>query len=148
MKSEPSCFSIDDLKKAKIAPWDGVRNYQARNYMRDDMRTGDIVLFYHSNCAEPGVVGVASVAGEAYPDHTAWDPHSEHPDPRSTPERPLWYMVDVAYVDTFAKPVTLRILKADPFFANMLVVQRGQRLSIQPVEKRHAKRIISLGMRK
>jgi predicted RNA-binding protein with PUA-like domain len=134
-KTEPSAFSLDDLKAAPggVAPWDGVRNYQARNLLRDDVRVGDGVLFYHSSTDPVGVVGLAEVVRAAYPDHTAWDPKSAHPDPRSTPESPRWYMVDVRYVRHFPRTVTLAELKAHPALQTMKVVQRGMRLSIQPV---------------
>lgn len=145
MKSEPTSFSLDDLKRETQSSWDGVRNFQARNFIRDEMRKGDVVFLYHSSCAEPAIVGLARVVSEAYPDHTAWDPTSEHFDPRSSPDRPLWYMVDIAFESTFDRPITLQELKSDSFFNDMLVVQKGQRLSIQPVSITHAQRIIALG---
>ena len=148
MKSEPDCYSIDDLKKDKQAEWDGVRNYQARNFMRDDMKIGDKVLFYHSSTKPMGVVGTATVCRESYPDFTAWDPKSDHPDPKSTKENPIWFMVDVCFEKKFDDIVTLESLKLDPFFNDMRVTQRGSRLSIQPVEKKHYDKIVKMGYSK
>lgn len=136
-KSEPGCFGIDDLKQKKIAPWDGVRNYQVRNMLRDEIKKGDHVVFYHSSCKEPGAVGLATVAREGYPDHTAWDPSSEHPDPKSTPENPRWYMVDVAYKKTFPRLVSLKEMRTIPALATMLLLAPGSRLSITPLTKKH-----------
>ena len=137
MKSEPEVFSIDDLKALGPAgtPWDGVRNYQARNMMRDEMRIGDGVLFYHSNCAEPAVVGVAEVASAPYPDPSAFDPHSEYHDPGGDPANPRWVLVDVRYVRHLARPVTLAELKphAGGALAGLPLVRRGNRLSVMPV---------------
>lgn len=135
MKSEPESFSIDNLmgSKDKTTHWDGIRNYQARNFMRDDMRTGDRILFYHSNCDEPAVVGIAEVAGEPYPDHTAFDHSSKYYDPKSDPDNPRWVMVDVRFIEKFRKPVTLRQIKSDDRLTNMALVRKGMRLSIQPV---------------
>ena len=112
MKSEPSCFSIDDLSQApkQTTCWDGVRNYQARNFMRDEMRVGDLVFFYHSNCQPPGIVGIAEVVRAAYPDFTAWDPDSEHPDMKSTPDKPRWFMVDIQFRQKFAHFLALDAL--------------------------------------
>ena len=139
MKSEPASYSIDDLARDDRAPWDGVRNYQARNFMRD-MRVGDTVLFYHSNATPPGVAGRAEVCREAYPDHTAWEAGSEHPDPRSSPEHPRWFMVDVCFVERFPRLVPLAELRADPALCDMPLLARGQRLSVMPVAPAHAKR--------
>ncbi len=144
MKSEPDVFSIDDLEAAGSTHWDGVRNYQARNFMRDDMKVGDRVLFYHSNATPPGVAGVAEVCREGYPDFTAWDPKDKHFDPKTDPEAPRWMMVDVAFVERFPELVPLQALKDDPALADMLVVQRGQRLSVQPVEKEHFEEVLRL----
>ena len=143
MKSEPDCYSIDDLKRDDQASWDGVRNYQARNFMRDDMRVGDQVFFYHSSCAEPGIAGVAEVCREAYPDHTAWDKDSDHPDPRSTPEKPRWFMVDVCFKKKFTKPLLLKVIKDDPQFHDLVLVQPGSRLSVQPVSAGHFKQLLA-----
>lgn len=112
--------------------------------MRDDMKIGDKVLFYHSNTKPMGIVGLAEVSKEAYPDHTAWDPDSDHPDPRSTPENPIWMMVDVSFVEKFPRTITLQELKETPEFSDMLVCKRGQRLSIQPVEEKHFEGILGL----
>jgi len=137
MKSEPSCFSIDDLYNSpnQTFYWDGVRNYQARNYMRDAMRIHDRVFFYHSNCKPPGIVGVAEVVSEAYPDFTAFDPTSKHPDSKSTPENPRWYMVDVRFVQKFPQIIPLETLKHYPSLANMQLLRKGNRLSITPVSQ-------------
>jgi predicted RNA-binding protein with PUA-like domain len=133
-KTEPGCFSFDDLRSRPemTEHWDGVRNYQARNFLRDQVRQGDLVLFYHSNIPEPAVVGVATVVREGYPDYTALDPDSEHFDPKSSIDAPIWYMVDVRYVETMKKPVTLERIKANPLLSDMPLVRRS-RLSIQPV---------------
>lgn len=135
MKTEPSAFSIDDLERVGQEPWDGIRNYQARNYMRDEMRVGDRVLFYHSSTDTPAVVGTARVAREAYPDHTACDPDSRYFDPKSTPENPRWFMVDVAFESRFPVPLPLAELRGLPALAEMLLLRKGMRLSIQPVTR-------------
>lgn len=137
MKSEPSCFSIDDLRKApeQTTPWDGVRNYQARNFMRNEMTIGDQVLFYHSNCNPPGIIGIAEVTSEAYPDYTAFDPDSEHPDPKSTPENPRWFMVDIRFKEKFKHLIALDSLKQYPELEKMLLLRKGNRLSVLPVSK-------------
>lgn len=145
MKSEPDAYGLDDLEREGTGCWDGVRNYQARNYMRDDMRVGDLVLFYHSNAKPIGVAGVARVSREAYPDHTALDPNEDHYDPKATEDDPIWVMVDLEFVERLATFVTREMLKADPALADMLVLARGQRLSIMPVEKRHFDRVCKLG---
>lgn len=137
MKSEPDVYSIDDLKKDKKTYWDGVRNYQARNFMRDEMKVGDEVLFYHSNATPPGVAGLAKVSKTAYPDFTAWDKKDKHYDPKSDPQDPRWYMVDIAYVKKFKNFVSLEDLKNNSKFEDMMVTKRGSRLSIQPVDKKH-----------
>ncbi len=135
MKSEPDVFGIDDLRNApdKTEHWDGVRNYQARNMMRDDMKVGDKVLFYHSNCKEPGIAGLAKVVREGYPDHTSWDPESKYYDPKSTPDNPRWFMVDIKFVRKFKRVITLVELKAHPLLEAMPLLRRGNRLSIMPV---------------
>ena len=137
MKSEPSEFSIDDLaaRPKRIEHWDGVRNYQARNMMRDEMKNGDQVLFYHSNCAEPGVVGIAKVVREAYPDHPAFDPDDAHYDPKSDRDNPRWFMVDVQFVRKLKRTIPLTELKACDELAEMPLVRRGNRLSVMPVTK-------------
>jgi predicted RNA-binding protein with PUA-like domain len=135
MKSEPDEFSIDDLARAPggKAPWTGVRNYQARNFMRDDMRVGDGVLFYHSSCPEPGIAGLAEVASPAYPDKSQFDKKSEYYDPKSTRATPRWVHVDVKFVRKTAL-VSLAELRGCPELAGMRLLQRGNRLSITPVE--------------
>jgi predicted RNA-binding protein with PUA-like domain len=137
MKSEPSCFSIDDLQKApnQTSPWDGVRNYQARNFMRNTMRVGDLIFFYHSNCTPPGIVGIAEVASKAYPDYTAFDPDSAHPDSSSTPENPRWFMVDVRFVKKWPKMISLDTLKQHPELSEMQLLRKENRLSVLPVQK-------------
>lgn len=147
MKSEPECYSIDDLARDKTTFWDGVRNYQARNFMRDDMKVGDQVLFYHSNADPTGVAGLAQVAATAYPDHTTLDPKNDHYDPKSTLDEPIWMMVDVAFVEKFEQVVTLAELKSRPELDGMMVIQRGSRLSVQPVEEKHFKQVISMAKR-
>lgn len=135
MKSEPDTFSIDDLasQPKKTDHWDGIRNYQARNFMRDDMSKGDLAFFYHSNCEEPGIVGIMEIVRTAYPDHTAFDPESKYFDPKSDPDNPRWLMVDVRYRRKLRRPVSLATLKADPELSEMRVCQKGSRLSIMPV---------------
>ena len=150
MKSEPEVYSIDDLERDGQGEWEGVRNYQARNYMRDDMAVGDLVLFYHSNAKPPGVAGVAKVATQAYPDHHAFDPDASYYDPKSDPDQPRWFMVDLAFVEKLPEFVSLDTLKAEANgpLEGMLVVRRGQRLSIQPVDKAHFARVLQLGKAK
>jgi predicted RNA-binding protein with PUA-like domain len=145
-KSEPSCFSLEDLKNRPDATekWDGVRNYQARNFLRDEIRVGDRVLFYHSNIAEPAVVGIAEVVKAGYPDWTALDPEGDHFDPRSTPENPIWYMVDVRFVRELPRPVTLAELKGIPALSGMALLNRS-RLSIQPVTEAEWALVLRLG---
>ena len=146
MKSEPNAYSFSDLmnEEGSKAEWDGVRNYQARNTMRDDMKVGDGVIFYHSNAKPPGAVGTAEVVREGYPDFTAWDPDSEHPDPKSTPDNPIWYMVDIKAVDEFKRLVPLREIKATPGLEEMPLV-KNSRLSVQPVTKPEWDIILALG---
>lgn len=135
MKSEPEEFGIEDLKRVRTEPWDGVRNYQARNMMRDEMKKGDKVFFYHSNCDEPGVYGVMRIKREAYPDHTAFDPDDKHYDPKSDPDNPRWFMVDVGYVRKFKQPVTLRTMReyTETELRDLALLRRGNRLSIMPI---------------
>jgi len=135
MKSEPEEFGIDDLKRVRSEPWDGVRNYQARNMMRDEMKKGDKAFFYHSNCDEPGIYGVMRIRREAYPDHTAFDPDDKHYDAKSDPENPRWFMVDVGYVRKFKQPVSLKTLReyAQDELEDLALLRRGNRLSIMPV---------------
>lgn len=135
MKSEPSAFSIDDLQgmPEQTEHWDGVRNYQARNMMRDQMKVGDQVFFYHSNCETPGIVGLMEVVRTGYPDHTAFDPESKYFDPKSTPEKPRWYMVDIKYIRHTRRVLSLAELKQHEALENMPLVRKGNRLSIMPV---------------
>lgn len=145
IKSEPDVYSIDDLKKDGKTYWDGVRNYQARNFMRDGMKKGDLVLFYHSNAEPPGAAGICRVAKEGYPDFTAWDKKDVHYDPKSPKDKPAWMMVDVEFVEKFGTFVPLEKLKSDPKLKGMLVAKRGVRLSVQPVEKAHFDEVKRIG---
>ena len=149
MKSEPDVYSIDDLEADGATGWDSVRNYQARNFMRDEMKEGDLVLYYHSNASPPGVAGVARVTRESHPDPTQFDRKSKYHDPKSTPEAPRWMMVEVSLVEKFPKFVSLETLKAHQSdLEGMLVIKRGQRLSVQPVEKSHFGRVLKMGSAK
>lgn len=145
-KSEAAVFSIADLEKApkKTTFWDGVRNYQARNYLRDQIKKGDLVLFYHSNSDPSGIVGVAEVVREGYPDHTAFDERDPHFDPKSNPANPTWYMVDIKYVKTFPRMLSLEELRGVPALKDMVLLQKGSRLSIQPVTEKQWKTIEKL----
>ena len=145
MKAEPAECSVDDALAAPHAtvPWTGVRNYQARNFMRDAMRVGDGVLFYHSSCAQPGIVGLAQVASAAYPDPTQFDPASPYFDPTSTREAPRWLLVDVQVLKK-TRNLTLPELRADPALTDMLLLKRGNRLSITPVAPAHWRHIQAL----
>ena len=145
MKSEPTTYAIDDLERDGQTTWEGVRNYQARNIMRDDMKVGHLALFYHSNADPTGVAGIARIAREAYPDHFAWDPKSRYFDPRSAPEKPAWMMVDVAFVCRLPQVVSLAAIKAEPKLEDMMVARRGSRLSVQPVSAAHFKHICKMG---
>jgi predicted RNA-binding protein with PUA-like domain len=133
LKSEPGEFSIDDMERVGVEPWDGVRNYQARNWLRDHMRVGDQAFFYHSNCKEPAIVGIVSVASPAYPDPTQFDPEDKHYDPKSDPDDPRWWLVDVRFERRMRRPITLRELKSYPELADLPLVRRGNRLSVMPV---------------
>jgi predicted RNA-binding protein with PUA-like domain len=143
MKSEPSTYSIEHLERDGSEPWDGVRNYQARNFMRE-MATGDLVVFYHSNAKPPGAAGIARIAREAYPDPSQFDKKSKYHDPKSKKEDPRWSLVDVEFVEKFDELVPLQVLKDDPALEGMLVTHKGSRLSVQPVEKKHFKRVLEL----
>ena len=147
-KSEPSAYSFEDLIKDGIAEWDGVRNFQVRNWLRDEIKTGDHVLFYYSNTKVIGVVGTAMVTRDGYPDHTAWDPISEHPDAKSTPERPIWYMVDIKAEQRFADTVTPDQMRAVAELSDMLVLKKGNRLSITPVNGKEFEAVVKLGQAK
>jgi predicted RNA-binding protein with PUA-like domain len=144
VKTEPTTFSIDDMKAAGTSEWSGVRNFQARNFMRDQMRLGDGVLVYHSNVEPIGVVGLAEVSREGYPDPTAWDPNDHHYDPKSLPSAPTWFMVDLRYVRHARSVITLPRLKSLPALEEMKVVQRGVRLSVQPVTPAEWKIVLRL----
>jgi predicted RNA-binding protein with PUA-like domain len=144
MKSEPEEFSIDALAKKKLEPWNGVRNYQARNYMRDGMKVGDGVLFYHSNCAEPGVVGIAEIRSEAHPDPSQFDPKSDYYDPASKREEPRWLLVDVGYKRKLKRTITLAELKDRPQLQDLALVKKGNRLSVMPVSRSEWDDILSL----
>lgn len=146
MKSEPDTFGIDHLQQRpqQTEPWDGVRNYQARNMMRDEMQVGDQAFFYHSNCAEPGIVGIAKIVKAGYPDVTALDPESKYYDPKASTENPRWFRVDVKFEKKFSKTISLGLLKQQPALEGMAVLARGSRLSITPVTEQQWKFILSL----
>ena len=148
-KNEPDCFSIDDLAGApnQTAEWEGVRNYQARNFLRDDVKKGDEVFFYHSNANPPGIVGICTVVKAGYPDPTALDPESQYYDPRSTSDQPRWYMVDVKLTRKLADIIPLSTLKQTPGLENMMVTQKGSRLSIQPVTADEWRSVMKLARR-
>ena len=146
MKSEPDAFSIDDLQKArgKKDHWDGIRNYQARNMMRDAMKKGDLVFFYHSNCRGPGIAGIMKIVREGYPDHTAFDLRSKYYDPKSDPDNPRWFMVDVQFVRKLSRVIPLSELKEHPRLDDMQLVKRGNRLSIMSVNKKQWDTILEM----
>lgn len=146
MKSESDCFSLDDLQACPDGTdhWDGVRNYQARNFLRDQIKVGDGVLFYHSNCKEPAIVGLAKVVREGYPDHTALDPREKHFDPKATDEKPIWFMVDVQYVAHLEHILTREDLRRHPVLSGMGVLRKGNRLSVQPVTKQEWQEVLKV----
>ena len=146
MKTEPDVFSIDDLVQApnQTTHWDGVRNYQARNYMRDEMAIGDKVLIYHSNAEPPAVVGTATIAKAAYPDWTAWDESDPHYDPKTDPQNPRWFMVDVQFESKLARQIPLAELRTVTALEGMVLLQKGSRLSVQPVTKKQFTTITKL----
>ena len=146
MKSEPDVFGIEHLKKLprQTDAWDGVRNYQARNMMRDQMQKGDLAFFYHSNCKEPGIVGIMKIVRAGYPDHTALDPETKYFDPKSDPDNPRWYMVDVKYVRLLKRVITLSELKEYPELEDMPLLRRGNRLSVMPVTRQQWEFILAL----
>jgi len=148
-KSEPDAFSIDDLKamKGKKDHWDGIRNYQARNLMRDEMKKGDLGFFYHSSCKVPGIVGIVEIVGEAYPDYTAQDPESKYYDPKSSAEDPRWVMVDVKFKQKFDDVLSLSALREVQALSDMVLLRKGSRLSIQPVTAAQWQTIIDLATR-
>lgn len=144
IKSEGDCYSIDDLKKDKKTPWSGVRSYQARNFMKDEMSLGDLALFYHSNSKPSGVYGIAKVASKAHIDETQFDTKDEHYDPKSSKENPRWFCVDFSFVKKIKEPISLSELKLDPKLEGMYVRRKGDRLSIQPVSKKHFDYILKI----
>ena len=135
MKSEPDTYSIDDLQSFGVDHWDGIRNYQVRNFFRDQMQVGDQAFFYHSNCKEPGIVGTMEIVSKAYPDHTAFDPSEKYFDSKSDPENPKWLMVDVCYIRHLDRMITLGELRQQKQIADMKLLQRGNRLSVLPLSK-------------
>jgi len=144
MKNEPEDYNIDDLKRDKIEPWDGIRNYQVRNMIRDEMMIGDQAFFYHSNCEIPGIYGLMTINTKAYPDHTAFDKKAKYYDPKSKKENPTWLMVDVKYKRKLKKVISLTELKKHKTLSNMRVVQKGNRLSITKVTKKEWDFILNL----
>ncbi|HET7922530.1 MAG TPA: EVE domain-containing protein [Gammaproteobacteria bacterium] len=149
MKSEPETFGIAHLARAarRTSTWDGVRNFQVRNMLRDQMRVGDLAFFYHSSCAVPGIAGIMKISRAGYPDHTARDPRNHHYDPRSSEQNPIWYMVDVTLVEQFKRTVTLVEMRADPALSGMLLLRPGNRLSITPVTAKHWRHILKRAAR-
>jgi len=147
MKSEPNCFSFDDLRESPdmTTHWDGVRNFQARNLLRDEIKPGDGVLFYHSNIPKPAIVGVARVVREGYPDHTALDPRADHFDPRASEDNPIWFMVDVQFVAPLTAPLTRDDLRRHPDLGGMGVLKKGNRLSVQPVTQQQWQSVLAIG---
>ncbi|GGD77430.1 EVE domain-containing protein [Lacimicrobium alkaliphilum] len=148
-KTEPQTFSIEDLasRANQTEAWDGVRNYQARNLLRDQVRYGDLVFIYHSSCPQPGIAGIARVVREAYPDYTQFDPESHYYDPKSSEENARWMMVDVQLAEVFAEIVSLKQIKANPALEEMTLVRKGNRLSIQPVTPEHWQILLAMAKR-
>ena len=144
MKSEPDVYGIDDLKRDKVEPWDGIRNYQVRNMFRDQMKVGDLAFFYHSNCKPPAVVGIMTIASEAYPDHTQFDPKSRYYDAKSDKENPRWLLVDVKYKRKLKREITLQELKENKKLEDFRLNQKGNRLSVIPVKKSKCDLILNL----
>lgn len=143
-KSEPDVYSIDDLMRDKTTYWDGVRNYEARNFLRDKIKKGDVVLFYHSNCNEPGVYGICEVIKEGYPDFTQFDPDNKYYDPKSNPTKPTWFMVDIRFLKKLEKPVLLEKMKLNPKLKGMRLLQKGNRLSVLPISKSEFEEILKM----
>lgn len=143
-KSEPDVYSIDDLMRDKTTYWDGVRNYEARNFLRDKIKKGDVVLFYHSNCNEPGVYGICEVIKEGYPDFTQFDPDNKYYDPKSNPTKPTWFMVDIRFLKKLEKPVLLEEMKLNPKLKGMRLLQKGNRLSVLPISKSEFDEILKM----
>lgn len=148
MKTEPNVYSIDDLEKDGREPWDGIRNYQARNFMRDDMEIGDLVLFYHSNAKPPGVAGIARVCSKPYPDPTAFESKSKYFDPKSSEANPTWILIDVEFVSKFNDIISLDDIRGNSGLKNMMVIRKGVRLSIQTVIKKEFDIIKKMGSKK
>ncbi|HUG70420.1 MAG TPA: EVE domain-containing protein [Pirellulaceae bacterium] len=150
MKTEPTSYSIQDLacERKQTTFWDGVRNYQARNYMRDEMKIGDKVLFYHSNADPPVIAGVATIVRESYPDHTSWDRENKHYDPKSTAQNPRWFMVDIKLEQIFNEPLPLDDLRSVAALEEMELLRKGSRLSVQPVRKAEFDLVLKLANRK
>jgi len=146
MKSEPNAYSIDDLMNQpnKTDHWDGIRNYQVRNMMRDEMKRGDLAFFYHSNCKPPGIVGIVTIAKQGYPDFTAFDPEDMHYDPKSDPDNPRWMMVDVKFKKKFKRLISLDELRSNPLLKEMLLLRKGSRLSITPLTKKEWEAIVAM----
>jgi predicted RNA-binding protein with PUA-like domain len=146
VKSEPDVFSWNDLKKCsdQTTFWDGVRNYQARNFLRDEMKVGDLVLFYHSNTEPLAIQGVCEIVKEGYVDHTQFDPASKYYDPKANPSNPTWYMVDIKLKKEFNNPVTIEQMKANPNLRNMILLRRGNRLSVIPITKTEFDEIVRM----
>ena len=144
MKSEPDVYSIDRLKQDKKTPWEGVRNYQARNFMTKDMQPGDEVLFYHSSTEPPGIAGMAKVSKKAFPDPTQFDSRSDYYDKKATVENPIWFCVEIEFTKKFAKLISLDQIKKEKSLNEMLVLKKGQRLSVQPVDEKHFKHILKM----
>ena len=144
MKSEPDAYSIDDLERDGREPWDGIRNYQARNMMRDDMKIGDEVFFYHSNCKEPGIVGIMKVASDPYPDPTQFDRKSSYFDAKSSKDNPRWLLRDVEFVRKLKRTITLAEIRETKGLDGLILTRKGNRLSIMPIEKKHWKKLLSL----
>jgi predicted RNA-binding protein with PUA-like domain len=144
LKTEPSSYSIDDLMRDKKTSWDGVRNYQARNFIRDDIHVGDIVFIYHSSTDTVGIVGLAGISSEAYPDPSAFDKKDSHYDQKSKKESPTWYVMDVTFVKKFPRTISLEEIKSTQYVKDMLVARRGMRLSVMPVDKNHADYLLKM----
>ncbi|MEJ2258238.1 MAG: EVE domain-containing protein [Woeseiaceae bacterium] len=144
MKSEPDTYSIDDLERDGREPWDGIRNYQARNMMRDDMKIGDEAFFYHSNCKEPGIVGIMKVASAPYPDPTQFDRKSKYYDPKSSEDDPRWCLVDVEFVRKLDRTITLSEIREAPGLDGLILTRKGNRLSVMPIENKHWNKLLSL----
>lgn len=144
-KSEPDTYSFEDLIRDGETEWDGVRNFQARNMLRDEIKPGDGVLFYYSSTKPQAIVGTAKVVREGHPDETAWDPKSGHADPKSTPDNPIWYVVDIAPAERFTRPITLDEMKQIPGLEKMMAIKRGARLSVQPVTEQEWNVIREIG---